>query len=177
MALAVLDDDRSVQAVGDAYGCSWNTCINGSTQTFPPAIPEAQRRILTDLGVKPKSGRNPIRNRSDRHISSPRKIEASLDPLLVFGPNCGKDGWVAEIGVTVRQFAAELFVEHFDLPPLRIEHRSVMIFAVLIMRSVRKTWRAAGIWVTAVDGPTVVKAALPALQDHRHHLHVAPFGA
>src|SRR6476660_6672933 len=83
--------------------------------------------------------------------------------LLLFGPNCGKDGWVAEIGVTVRQFAAELFVEHFDLPPLRIKHRSVMIFAVLIMRSVRKTWRAAGIWVTAVDGPAVVKAALPAL--------------
>jgi hypothetical protein len=27
--------------------------INGSTQTFPPAIPEAQRRILTDLGIKP----------------------------------------------------------------------------------------------------------------------------
>ena len=27
--------------------------INGSTQTFPPAIPEAQRKILTDLGIKP----------------------------------------------------------------------------------------------------------------------------
>lgn len=27
--------------------------INGSTQIFPPAIPEAQRRILTDLGIKP----------------------------------------------------------------------------------------------------------------------------
>ena len=27
--------------------------INGATQTFPPAIPEAQRKILTDLGIKP----------------------------------------------------------------------------------------------------------------------------
>jgi hypothetical protein len=27
--------------------------INGATHTFPPAIPEAQREILTSLGVKP----------------------------------------------------------------------------------------------------------------------------
>ena len=27
--------------------------INGATQTFPPAIPAAQRKILTDLGFKP----------------------------------------------------------------------------------------------------------------------------
>lgn len=27
--------------------------INGSTQTFPPAIPEDQRTILTDLGITP----------------------------------------------------------------------------------------------------------------------------
>lgn len=27
--------------------------INGATQTFPPAIPDAQRQILTDLGIKP----------------------------------------------------------------------------------------------------------------------------
>lgn len=27
--------------------------INGATQTFPPAIPHAQRRLLTDLGFKP----------------------------------------------------------------------------------------------------------------------------
>jgi hypothetical protein len=27
--------------------------INGATQTFPPAIPTAQRKILTDLGFKP----------------------------------------------------------------------------------------------------------------------------
>ena len=27
--------------------------INGTTQTFPPAIPDAQRQILTDLGIKP----------------------------------------------------------------------------------------------------------------------------
>ena len=27
--------------------------INGSTQTFPPAIPDAHRKILTDLGIKP----------------------------------------------------------------------------------------------------------------------------
>ena len=67
-------------------------------------------------------------------------------PSLLLGPNGGKDGWIAEIGVAVRQFAAELLVEHFDLPTLRIEHRAVMVFAVLIMRGVRKTWRAKGIW-------------------------------
>ena len=27
--------------------------INGATQTFPPAIPDAQRTILNDLGFKP----------------------------------------------------------------------------------------------------------------------------
>ena len=27
--------------------------INGSTQTFPPAIPDSQRKILTDLGIQP----------------------------------------------------------------------------------------------------------------------------
>jgi len=27
--------------------------INGATQTFPPAIPDAQRKILTDLGINP----------------------------------------------------------------------------------------------------------------------------
>jgi ABC-type proline/glycine betaine transport system permease subunit len=27
--------------------------INGATQTFPPVIPEAQRKILTDLGFNP----------------------------------------------------------------------------------------------------------------------------
>ena len=27
--------------------------INGATETFPPAIPEAQRKILTHLGIKP----------------------------------------------------------------------------------------------------------------------------
>ena len=27
--------------------------INGATQTFPPAIPDHERKILTDLGFKP----------------------------------------------------------------------------------------------------------------------------
>ncbi len=27
--------------------------INGATQTFPPAVPDNQRKILTDLGIKP----------------------------------------------------------------------------------------------------------------------------
>jgi ABC-type proline/glycine betaine transport system permease subunit len=27
--------------------------VNGATQTFPPAIPEAQRKILNDLGFSP----------------------------------------------------------------------------------------------------------------------------
>lgn len=27
--------------------------INGATRTFPPAIPDRERKILTDLGFKP----------------------------------------------------------------------------------------------------------------------------
>jgi hypothetical protein len=33
--------------------CSATITINGATQTFPPAIPDTQRKILTDLGFKP----------------------------------------------------------------------------------------------------------------------------
>ena len=38
MALAVLDDDRSVQAVGAAYGCSWNTCHDAVIATADPVL-------------------------------------------------------------------------------------------------------------------------------------------
>ncbi|BBZ03837.1 hypothetical protein MCHIJ_32740 [Mycolicibacterium chitae] len=30
--------------------------INGATQTFPPAIPATERKILNDLGIKPELG-------------------------------------------------------------------------------------------------------------------------
>jgi hypothetical protein len=29
--------------------------INGATETFPPAIPEAQQKILAHLGIKPRA--------------------------------------------------------------------------------------------------------------------------
>lgn len=38
MALAVLDDDRSVQAVSGAYGCSWNTCHDTVIATADPVL-------------------------------------------------------------------------------------------------------------------------------------------
>ena len=38
MALAVLDDDRSVQAVGAAHGCSWNTCHDAVITTADPVL-------------------------------------------------------------------------------------------------------------------------------------------
>jgi hypothetical protein len=38
MALAVLDDDRSVKAVGAAYGCSWNTCHDAVIATADPVL-------------------------------------------------------------------------------------------------------------------------------------------
>ena len=38
MALAVLDDDRSVKAVAAAYGCSWNTCHDAVIATADPVL-------------------------------------------------------------------------------------------------------------------------------------------
>nr|WP_168141787.1 ISL3 family transposase [Mycolicibacterium frederiksbergense] len=38
MALAVLDDDRSVTAVAAAYGCSWNTCHDAVIATADPVL-------------------------------------------------------------------------------------------------------------------------------------------
>lgn len=47
--------------------------INGSTQTFPPAIPNAQRKILTDLGIKHGLGAS----RVARLTSAVRAVEAT----------------------------------------------------------------------------------------------------
>ncbi|PND59014.1 hypothetical protein CRM90_02240 [Mycobacterium sp. ENV421] len=38
MASVVLDDHRSVKAVGAAYGCSWNTCHDAVVATADPVL-------------------------------------------------------------------------------------------------------------------------------------------
>jgi hypothetical protein len=50
MALAVLDDDRSVKAVGAAYGCTWNTCHDAGIATADPAL-AAEPEGVTVLGI------------------------------------------------------------------------------------------------------------------------------
>jgi transposase len=50
MALAVLDDDRSVKAVGAAYGCSWNTCHDAVIATADPVL-EAHPGPVVVLGI------------------------------------------------------------------------------------------------------------------------------
>jgi hypothetical protein len=50
MALAVLDDDRSVKAVGAAHGCSWNTCHAAVIATADPAL-AAEPEGVTVLGI------------------------------------------------------------------------------------------------------------------------------
>jgi transposase len=50
MALAVLDDDRSVKAVGAAYGCTWNTCHDAVIATADPAL-AAEPEGVTVLGI------------------------------------------------------------------------------------------------------------------------------
>jgi transposase len=50
MALAVLDDDRSVKAVGTAYGCSWNTCHGAVITTADPVLAGEPTRVQV-LGI------------------------------------------------------------------------------------------------------------------------------
>jgi transposase len=50
MALAVLDDDRSVKAVGAAHGCTWNTCHDAVIATADPAL-AAEPEGVTVLGI------------------------------------------------------------------------------------------------------------------------------
>lgn len=50
MALAVLDDDRSVKAVGAAYGCSWNTCHDAVIATADPVL-AGQPPLVRVLGI------------------------------------------------------------------------------------------------------------------------------
>ena len=50
MALAVLDDDRSVKAVGTAYGCSWNTCHDAVITTADPVLAGEPTRVQV-LGI------------------------------------------------------------------------------------------------------------------------------
>ena len=50
MALAVLDDDRSVKAVGAAYGCTWNTCHDAVIAAADPAL-AAEPEGVSVLGI------------------------------------------------------------------------------------------------------------------------------
>ncbi|AYA23519.1 hypothetical protein C6369_002565 [Rhodococcus rhodochrous] len=50
MALAVLDDDRSVKAVAAAYGCSWNTCHTAVAVTADPILEVEPERVVV-LGI------------------------------------------------------------------------------------------------------------------------------
>src|SRR4029077_11222604 len=50
MALAVLDDDRSVKAVATAYGCSWNTCHDAVIATADPVL-AGQPQPVRVLGI------------------------------------------------------------------------------------------------------------------------------
>ena len=50
MALAVLDEDRSVAAVAAAHGCSWNTC-HDAVQATADAVLDAEPEPVTALGI------------------------------------------------------------------------------------------------------------------------------
>lgn len=50
MAHAVLDDDRSVVAVADAYGCTWNTC-HAAVATTADAALDGEPEPITVLGM------------------------------------------------------------------------------------------------------------------------------
>jgi transposase len=50
MALAVLDDDRSVKAVAAAYGCTWNTCHRSVVVTADPIL-AAEPEPVRVLGI------------------------------------------------------------------------------------------------------------------------------
>ena len=50
MALAVLDDDRSVKAVAAAYGCTWHTCHDAVIATADPVL-AAEPEDVAMLGI------------------------------------------------------------------------------------------------------------------------------
>jgi len=50
MALAVLDEDRSVKAVAAVYGCSWNTCHAAVIATADPVL-AAEPQPVAVLGI------------------------------------------------------------------------------------------------------------------------------
>lgn len=50
MALAVLDDDRSVKAVAAAYGCTWNTCHDAVVATADPVLDREPDTVVV-LGI------------------------------------------------------------------------------------------------------------------------------
>jgi transposase len=50
MALAILDDDRSVKAVGAAYRCTWNTCHDAVIATADPVL-AAEPQDVSVLGI------------------------------------------------------------------------------------------------------------------------------
>lgn len=50
MALAVLDDDRSVKAVAAAYGCTWNTCHEAVVATADPILDTEPEPVVV-LGI------------------------------------------------------------------------------------------------------------------------------
>jgi transposase len=50
MALAVLDDSRSVAAVADAYSCSWNTCHDAVVAAADPVL-DTELEPVTVLGI------------------------------------------------------------------------------------------------------------------------------
>ena len=50
MALAVLDDDRSVKAVAAAYGCTWNTCHRSVVVTADPVL-DGEPEPVRVLGI------------------------------------------------------------------------------------------------------------------------------
>lgn len=50
MALAVLDDDRSVAAVAKAYGCTWNTC-HEAVETTADAVLAGEPEPIRVLGI------------------------------------------------------------------------------------------------------------------------------
>jgi transposase len=53
MALVVLDDNRSVAAVADAYDCSWNTCHDAVLAAADPVL-DTEPEPVTVLGIDEK---------------------------------------------------------------------------------------------------------------------------
>ena len=121
---------------------------------FPPAA--AHRRA----GNTPGGGKNRGSSARGWPATRVRRRSGADVPSRIFRPHGGKHGGVAEVGVTVGQGAAELFVKNVDLAALRGAERAVVIRPVLQMHGAGKSGQSAGLRVAAVDGPSVVKADL-----------------